>query len=119
MEQAQRLNVAVYWITWSPFLQPFTVKNKTVEDLKPIAERRRFTDCSDVPTWLLFNCKKRPDETPVPYQPGPGGNLYALGELARLRLPDLSKPLRRHNGWPHSLQLHQKRRAQKSVWPFS
>jgi VWFA-related protein len=76
MEQAQRLNVAVYWIAWSPFLQPFTVKNKVAEDLKPIAERRKYS--------------QHPDETPVPYQPGPGGGLYAIGELARLRLPDLS-----------------------------
>ncbi len=90
MEQVQRLNAAVYWITWSPFLQPFTVKNKVKEDLRPIADRRKFTDCSDVPTWLLGVCKKRPDETPVPYEPGPGGGIYAIGELARLRLPDLS-----------------------------
>ena len=90
MEQVQRLNAAVYWVTWSPFLQPFTVKNKVKEDLKPIAERHKFTDCADVPTWLLAECKKRPDETPVPYEPGPGGGIYAIGELARLRLPDLS-----------------------------
>jgi VWFA-related protein len=90
MEQVQRLNAAVYWVTWSPFLQPFTVKNKVKEDLKPIAERRKYTGCADVPTWLLGACNKRPDETPVPYEPGPGGGIYAIGELARLRLPDLS-----------------------------
>jgi VWFA-related protein len=87
MEQVQRLNAAVYWVTWSPFLQPFTVKNKVAEDLKPIAERRKYTDCKPpTPTWQC----DRPDETPVPYEPGPGGGIYAIGELARLHLPDLS-----------------------------
>src|SRR6185312_4581993 len=59
----------------SPFLQPFTVKNKVKEDLKPIDERRSFPYA---------------DETPVPYEPGPGGIKYALGELARMTQPDLS-----------------------------
>ncbi len=87
MAQAQRLNAAVYWITWSPFMQPFTQKNKVAEDLKPIAERVKYTDCKPTtPTWAC----ERPDETPVPYEPGPGGGLYAIGELARLHLPDLS-----------------------------
>jgi VWFA-related protein len=75
MAQVQRLNAAVYWVTYSPFMQPFTVKNKVAEDLKPIAERRGYPDR---------------DETPVPYDPGPGGLIYALGELARLAQPDLS-----------------------------
>ncbi|HXE62587.1 MAG TPA: VWA domain-containing protein [Bryobacteraceae bacterium] len=75
MALAQRLNTAIYWVTWSPFLQPFTVKNKVKEDLKPIDERRPFP---------------YRDETPVPYEPGPGGVKYALGELARMTQPDLS-----------------------------
>lgn len=87
MAQVQRLNAAVYWITYSPFLQPFTVKNKVAEDLKPEAERVKYTDCpSTTPTALCA----RPDETPVPYDPGPGSPIYAIGELARLHLPDLS-----------------------------
>jgi VWFA-related protein len=73
--RAQRTNAAVYWLTWSPFLQPFTVKNKVKEDLKPIDERRPFPYA---------------DQTPVPYEPGPGGFPYALGELARMAQPDLS-----------------------------
>jgi VWFA-related protein len=75
MARAQRLNAAIYWVTWSPFLQPFTVKNKVKEDLKPIDERRPFPER---------------DATPVPYEPGPGGFRYALGELARMTQPDLS-----------------------------
>lgn len=74
MAQVQRLNAAVYWVTYSPFLQPFTVKNKVAEDLKPEAERDKL----------------HPDETPVPYDPGPGSPIYAIGELARLVQPDLS-----------------------------
>jgi len=34
MEQVQRLNATVYWLTYSPFLQPFTVRPKTKEDLE-------------------------------------------------------------------------------------
>src|SRR6185295_7296384 len=39
LEQSQRLNTLVYWLTYSPFLEPFTVKSKMAEDLKPEAER--------------------------------------------------------------------------------
>jgi VWFA-related protein len=74
MERVQRLNAAVYWLTYSPLLQPFTVKPKTAEDLKPEAERN----------------KSAPDNTPVPPDLGPGGYIYAIGELVRLRHPDLS-----------------------------
>ncbi len=35
MAKIQRLNIAVYWVTYSPFLEPFTLKNKVKEDLKP------------------------------------------------------------------------------------
>ncbi|HWQ52954.1 MAG TPA: VWA domain-containing protein [Bryobacteraceae bacterium] len=82
IERVQRLNVTVYWLTYSPFLQPFTVKPKTAEDLKPEAERikaRRCTFCEG------------PDETPVPPDLGPGGFVYALGELSRLHRPDLPR----------------------------
>jgi len=87
MTQVQRLNAAVYWVTYSPFMQPFTVKNKVAEDLKPIAERAKYSDCHPpTPTWACA----RPDETPVDYDPGPGSPIYAIGELARLAQPDLS-----------------------------
>ena len=64
MEQVQRLNAAVYWLTYSPFLQPFTVKPKTAEDLKPEAERIKSQKCALCPP---------PDDTPVPPDLGPGG----------------------------------------------
>jgi len=81
MEQVQRLNAAVYWLTYSPFLQPFTVRPKTKEDLKPEAERIKVAQCAGCP---------KPDDTPVPPDLGPGGFLFAIGELARMHQPDLS-----------------------------
>jgi VWFA-related protein len=81
VEQVQRLNATVYWLTYSPFLEPFTAKAKTREDLKPEAERIKKPACPWCPG---------PDERPAPYDPGPGGAFYALGELIRLHQPDLS-----------------------------
>ena len=81
MEQVERLNAVVYWLTYSPLLQPFTVKPKTAEDLKPEAERNKSRKCALCPP---------PDDTPVPPDLGPGGYIYAIGELIRLHQPDLS-----------------------------
>lgn len=81
MEQAHRLNAAVYWLTYSPMLEPFTVKPKTAEDLKPEAERIKFQACALCP---------KPDDTPAPPDLGPSGMMYGLGELFRLKQPDLS-----------------------------
>ena len=81
MERVERLNAAVYWLSYSPFLEPFTVKPKTAEDLKPEAERVKMKKCDLCPP---------PDDTPVPPDLGPGGLIYALGELMRLHQPDLS-----------------------------
>jgi VWFA-related protein len=82
MGQIQRLNATVYWLTYSPFLEPFTVKPKTAEDLKPEAERIKVKQCAYCPA---------PDETPVPLDLGPGGWIYGMAELIRLRQPDLSR----------------------------
>jgi len=81
MEQVERLNAVVYWLTYSPLFEPFTVKPKTAEDLKPEAERSKSRKCA--------LCAS-PDDTPVPPDLGPGGYFYALGELMRLHQPDLS-----------------------------
>jgi VWFA-related protein len=81
MEQVQRQNAAVYWLTYSPLLQPFTVKPKTAEDLKPEAERIKVRKCGLCPA---------PDDTPVPFDVGPGSYLYGIQELIRLHKPDLS-----------------------------
>lgn len=89
MEQVERVNAAVYWLTYSPFLEPFTVKPKTVEDLKPEDERIKVQQCALCPA---------PDDTPVPPDLGPGGYLYAIGELIRLHKPDLSSLFTRTTG---------------------
>jgi len=81
MEQVERLNAAVYWLTYSPFLEPFTVKPKTAEDLKPEDERIKVQKCALCPS---------SDDTSVPPDLGPGGYLYGIGELIRLHKPDLS-----------------------------
>ncbi len=81
VERVQRLNASVYWLTYSPFLEPFTVRPKTAEDLKPEAERIKTRKCALCPS---------PDDTPVPPDLGPGGSIYGLGELIRLRQPDLA-----------------------------
>ena len=82
MERVQRLNTTVYWLTYSPFLQPFTVRPKTAEDLKPEAERIKVQKCALCPA---------PDETAVPPDLGPGGYIYGMGELIRLRQLDLAR----------------------------
>lgn len=89
MELAHRLNAAVYWLSYSPFLQPFTAKPKTAEDLKPEAERIKYRACLLCPD---------PDDTPVPPDLGPGGMLYGLGELFRMKQPDLAALFTRTTG---------------------
>jgi VWFA-related protein len=81
MEQVERLNAAIYWLTYSPMLQPFTAKPKTAEDLKPEAERIKGPQCAACPA---------PDDAPVPPDLGPGGLMYTIGELVRLHQPDLA-----------------------------
>jgi len=89
MERVERLNAAIYWLTYSPMLQPFTVKPKTAEDLKPEEERIKIRKCDLCP---------EPDDTPVPPDLGPGGWMYTIGELARLHKPDLASLFARTTG---------------------
>ena len=81
MEMVQRLNATVYWLSYSPFLEPYTVKPKTAEDLKPEAERIKVKQCAACPP---------PNTTPVPPDLGPGSLLYGIGELFHMNQPDLS-----------------------------
>ncbi len=60
MERVERLNVTVYWLVDSPFLEPFTAKPKTMEDLKPQAERVKVQKCALCPA---------PDDRPAPMIP--------------------------------------------------
>lgn len=83
MEQVQRQNATVYWLSWSPMLQPYTARPKTMEDLKPEEQRiKKQPGCALCP---------QPDDRPAPPDLGPLGNpIYAIGELIRLKQPDLS-----------------------------
>jgi VWFA-related protein len=105
MAQAQRLNAAVYWLTYSPFLQPFTVKPKTKEDLKPEAERIKKQECALCP---------KPDDTPVPPDLGPGSLLYGLGELFRLKKPDLADLFTKTTGG-HTLSFLKKSGLEQTI----
>jgi VWFA-related protein len=87
--RAQKLNAAVFWLSFSPFLQPYTVRPKTVEDTKPEAERIKGPTCAMCP---------KPDDRPVPPDLGPGGLIYGLGELARMSKPDLAALFPRATG---------------------
>ena len=89
IEKVERLNTTVYWLTFSPFLEPFTVKPKVAEDLKPIDERIKSRKCDLCPS---------PDNTPVPPDVGPGSLLYGLGELVRWQKADLSSLFTRTTG---------------------
>jgi VWFA-related protein len=89
MEQVERANAAIYWLTYSPFLEPFTVKPKTAEDLKPEDERIKVQKCALCPA---------PDDTPVPPDLGPGGYLYGIRELICLHKPDLANLFTRTTG---------------------
>jgi VWFA-related protein len=107
MERVQRMNAAVYWLTYSPFLQPFTVRPKTMEDLKPEAERIKAPACA---------LCARPDDRAAPPDLGPGGLIYGLGELFRLHHEDLAElftattggrslSFLRKNALEHAIQL--------------
>ena len=78
MERVERLNAAVYWLTYSPFLQPFTVRPKTAEDLKPEAERIKSPK-SAISARSPMTLRCRPDL-------GPGDPMYGdrrVGTLAQ------------------------------------
>jgi VWFA-related protein len=105
MALAQKLNAMVYWLTYSPFLEPFTAKAKTAEDTKPEAERIKVNKCAVCP---------EPDDTPVPFDMGPGDPIYAIGELIRLKKPDLSSLFPRVTGG-HTLSFVKKNALEHAI----
>ena len=70
------------WLGYSPFLQPFTAKPRTMEDLKPEAERigKRRPPCQQCP---------EPDDRLAP-DDRPMNLLEGLAALSRLHQPDLA-----------------------------
>lgn len=90
IEEAQRRNVAIYWLTYSPFLEPFTARPKQGPDpSKP--------DTADVVMPPCPSCAK-PKDVALPPDLGPGGLIYGLGELFRLKKPDLADLFTRNTG---------------------
>jgi VWFA-related protein len=58
LHAAQRQNVLVYWVTYSPFLTSFTARQKTVKSLDP-----------------------KKDGEPIPHDPAPGSLLSVFPEI--------------------------------------
>jgi VWFA-related protein len=75
MHEAQRQNVLIYWLTYSPFLEPFTAKPKTVKSKDPAK-----------------NGELLPPDT------APGNLLSVFTELAHQGKPDNSVQLTRATG---------------------
>jgi VWFA-related protein len=75
LHEAQRQNVLIYWLTYSPFLEPFTAGQKTLKSKDP-----------------------QKDGTPLPPDTAPGNLLSIFTELARQGKPDTSVQLTRTTG---------------------
>jgi VWFA-related protein len=105
MERVERLNVTIYWLTFSPFLQPYTVRPKTMEDTRPEDERIKVPQCSYCP---------KPDDRPAPADTGPGNLIYGIGELIRLRKPDLSNLFTKTTGG-HELSFLKKKALEQAI----
>jgi VWFA-related protein len=72
---AQRQNVLIYWVTYSPFLTAFTARQKTVKSLNP-----------------------KTDGTPIPRDPAPGSLLSAFTEIGHEMRSDAADELTRATG---------------------
>jgi VWFA-related protein len=75
LQEAERQNVIVYWLTYSPFLEPFTAKPKSVKS----KDREK-------------------DGAPLPPDMAPGNLLTVFSELAQQGKPDGSVQLTRATG---------------------
>src|SRR5450759_2989763 len=75
LREAQRQNVLIYWLTYSPFLEPFTAKQKHVKSKDP-----------------------KKDGEPLPPDMAPGNLLSVFTELAHQGKPDNSLELTRTTG---------------------
>ena len=83
VEAVERQNAAIYWLTWSPALAPYTQRPPKRADRETPEERR----------------KDRNRDDPVPAPPAPPMNLLAgIAELAHLAKPDLADLFSRTTG---------------------
>ncbi len=96
MEEAQRQNAAIYWLTYSPFLEPFTARPKT--KVPPGSERWRKPEELEKDREKSKTLRGKVEDKRtlekdgelVPRDIGPGGLIYALGELFHMTRPDLA-----------------------------
>jgi len=75
LQEAERQNVIVYWLTYSPFLEPFTARPKTAKSKDP-----------------------KKDGAALPPDMAPGNLLTVFSELAQQGKPDGSVQLTRATG---------------------
>jgi VWFA-related protein len=75
LQEAQRQNVLIYWLTYSPSLTAYTARPKTVKSQDP-----------------------GKDGEPIPYDPGPPNLLNIIPELAHLGKPDAAQELSKATG---------------------
>ncbi len=77
LQEAQRQNVAIYWLTYSPFLTPFTNRPKTVGDREKVEDRGK---------------DPKKDAQPLPPDMAPGSLISIFAELrhgAKVNAADL------------------------------
>jgi VWFA-related protein len=96
VREVERQNAAIFWLTYSPFLEPFTVRPKNPDKFVPDAKGKTMT----AKERLEQEDKQREqDEADLKRtQPGPGGLLYGLMELAHMKQPDLADLFTRITG---------------------
>jgi VWFA-related protein len=75
LQSAQRQNVLVYWVTYSPFMTAFTARQKTVKSLDP-----------------------KKDGEPIPRDPAPGSLLSVFSEIKHDVQADAAEELTRATG---------------------
>lgn len=113
MREVERQNTAIYWLTFKPFLQPFTARSKNPDSFVPESKKKGKNDAA----WQ----EEKKEEDQHDYDrtlPGPGGFVYALGELARLKKPDLAELFTRVTG-ARSIGFLQKKSLEQAIQALS
>jgi hypothetical protein len=75
LQAAERQNVLVYWVTYSPFMTALTARQKTVKSLDP-----------------------KKDGEPIPQDPAPGSLLSVFSEIKHDTQADIADELTRVTG---------------------
>ena len=93
MREVERQNVAVYWLTYSPFMQALTVKPKNPDKFVPESKKKGKSL-----EQTAAEKREQDDWDLKQNQALPGGILYALSELGRLKQPDIADLFSRTTG---------------------